>query len=99
MPWWTPTKDSRIICGVSQTSEGTAMNLTTVGIGMAAIGYGLYTAWVHRARPEQFRKLGPMKKFWGDTAGLAMHFFSYTVMPIIVGALLVLSGLLGGSVL
>lgn len=74
------------------------MNVTTVGIGIAAIGYGLYTAWARRAKPEQSKKLEPMKKFWGDTGGEVVHFVGYTVVPIVIGAILVLSGLRGGSV-
>ena len=74
------------------------MNLTTVVIGIAAIAYGLYTAWARRARPDQFRKLEAMKKTWGESAGQVVHVIGYTIVPIVVGVVLVLSGLRGGSV-
>ena len=38
-----------------------------------------------------------MKKFWGETGGLIVHVVGYTVVPIVVGIVLVLSGLRGGS--
>jgi hypothetical protein len=73
------------------------MNPVTVLVGVVAIGYGLYSAWARRAKPEQFKKLEPMKKFWGERGGQAVHVISYTVMPIVIGIFLVLSGLQGGS--
>ncbi|MGE0816807.1 MAG: hypothetical protein AB7O28_20295 [Vicinamibacterales bacterium] len=74
------------------------MNLTTVAIGLAAIGYGLYTAWARRARPVQLKKLDAMKHTWGEAGGHVVHVIGYTVVPIVVGVALVLSGLRGGSV-
>lgn len=74
------------------------MNVTTVLVGVAAIAYGAYTAWARRAKPEQFKKIEPMKRVWGDTGGQVVHFIGYTLVPIIVGVILVLSGLRGGSV-
>jgi hypothetical protein len=45
------------------------MNPVIVVVGIAAIGYGVYTASARRTRPEQFKKLEPMKQFWGERAG------------------------------
>jgi hypothetical protein len=73
------------------------MNPVTVLVGIAAIGYGLYTAWARRTRPERFRKLDPMKKFWGARGGQVVHIVGYTVMPIVVGIIFILIGLQGGS--
>ncbi len=73
------------------------MNLVTVLVGAVAIAYGAYTAWARRTKPEQFKKLEPMKQFWGEKAGLAIHIVGYTVVPIVVGIVLVLRGLQGGS--
>jgi len=73
------------------------MNPVTVVVGIAAIGYGLYTAWARRTRPEQFKKLEPMKQFWGERAGPIVHIVGYTVAPIVIGIVLVFSGLQGAS--
>jgi hypothetical protein len=42
--------------------------------------------------PQQFHKLGTMKKFWGDGPGLAIHFVSYTLVPIGVGLAIIVAG-------
>jgi len=73
------------------------VNPVTVLIGVAAIAYGSYTAWARRAKPEQFKKLEPMKNVWGNRGGQVVHVIGYTVVPIIVGIVLVWSGLQGTS--
>lgn len=73
------------------------MNPVTVLIGILAIGFGAYTAWARAAKPGQFKKLEPMKKFWGEKAGMAIHFVAYTAVPIMFGIVIVITGLNGGS--
>jgi hypothetical protein len=73
------------------------MDPITTLVGVAAIAYGLYTAWARRARPDQFKKLEPMKKFWGEAGGPIVHIIGYTVVPIVVGLVLVLNGMRGVS--
>ncbi|HZF07168.1 MAG TPA: hypothetical protein VFE33_00105 [Thermoanaerobaculia bacterium] len=73
------------------------MNPITILLGLAALGYGLYTAWARRAKPEQFGKLAPMQKAWGEGRGQLLHVVAYTVVPIVVGIVLILSGLAGAS--
>jgi hypothetical protein len=73
------------------------MNPTTVLVGVVAIGYGFYTAWARRAKPQQFNKLEPMKKFWGERGGQLVHIVGYTIVPILIGIILVVSGLQGAS--
>jgi hypothetical protein len=75
------------------------MNLVTILLGVASLGYGAYTAWARRAKPEQFGKLEPMKKLWGEQAGPIVHLLGYTVMPILLGAVLVYLGVRGVKVL
>lgn len=74
------------------------MNVVTILLGVAALGYGLYTAWARKAKPEQFAKLEPMKKVWGEKAGPIVHVVGYTVVPIILGAVLVVLGFMGVKV-
>jgi TRAP-type mannitol/chloroaromatic compound transport system permease large subunit len=71
------------------------MNPVTVLVGAAAIGYGLYTGWARRARPEQLGKLEAMKRSLGERNGQLVHLVAYTVVPIVVGVALVLGGLRG----
>jgi len=74
------------------------MNLVTILLGVASLGYGLYTAWARRAKPEQFAKIEPMKKVWGEKGGPIVHFVGYTVMPILLGVVLVFLGIRGVKV-
>jgi len=71
------------------------MNILTTGIGTAAILFGLYTAYARIKRPHIFKKLEPMKKFWGETLGVAIHFFGYTVVPLVGGIVIVIAGING----
>jgi hypothetical protein len=38
-----------------------------------------------------------MKKFWGEKAGMAIHFVAYTAIPVLFGIVMVGKGLSGGS--
>lgn len=73
------------------------MNLPTVLIGAAAILYGIYTLWARATNPQQFGKLEAMKKQWGPTAGNVVHIVAYSLVPIAVGVVFLLTGLHGRS--
>ncbi|HEU0264724.1 MAG TPA: hypothetical protein VFR01_03255 [Geobacterales bacterium] len=68
------------------------MDFMSIGIGVAGVLYGIYAAVARVRTPEKFWKLEPMKKFWGERAGLAIHFLGYTVVPIVIGVLFILRG-------
>lgn len=74
------------------------MNPVTVALGVAALLYGLYTAWARQAKPHQFHKIEAMKKMWGERGGLVVHFLGYTALPIAAGIALIVNGLRGVSV-
>ena len=74
------------------------MHLPTVLIGIVAILYGTYTAWARAAKPQQFAKLETMKRSMGPTVGSAVHIIAYSVVPIGVGAVFLISGLQGRSI-
>jgi hypothetical protein len=74
------------------------MHIPTLLLGIAAVLYGLYTAWARMAKPEQFHKLEAMKKAYGEGAGTTVHLISYTVVPIVVGLGMILLGVNGRSI-
>jgi hypothetical protein len=68
---------------------------TNLLLGVAAIGYGAYTAYARVATPEKLGKLDAMKRQWGERAGTVAHVVAYTVVPAIVGMVLIAKGLIG----
>ena len=62
-------------------------------LGVAALGYGLYTAYVRATSPEKLAKLSAMKQQWGDSTGLIGHVVAYTIIPLLVGVILIVSAL------
>jgi len=68
------------------------MNITTVCIGFAMIAFGLLTMVLRVVRPAAFSKLTAMKRRWGERAGLWLHFWSYTALPILGGAIIAIRG-------
>ena len=73
------------------------MNPVTVLIGVAALGFGIYTAYVRATNPAKLGKLEAMKKQWGEGTGKAVHLVAYTVVPIIFGIVMIVAGLRGVS--
>ena len=71
------------------------MNLMTLAIGVAAILFGVYTLVLRAKDPTKFRKLQPMQKAFGKTAGTLVHTIGYSLVPIGAGAAFVLAGLNG----
>jgi hypothetical protein len=62
-------------------------------VGVAALGYGLYTLYARATRPVNLAKLEAMKAQWGDRNGTIVHVVAYTVAPILVGVVLIVSSL------
>lgn len=75
------------------------MDYITIAAGSAGILYGLYTLRLRTTNPEKFGKLAPMKRLFGNTAGGALHFVSYTMLPIGAGVWCVYAGAHGISLL
>ena len=72
-------------------------DLTSLLLGFAAFGFGLFTAYLRSTHPEKLVKLKPMKKFWGEKKGLWIHIIGYTILPIIFGLLLLGKGFFGAN--
>ena len=73
------------------------MNPITVAIGCLALCYGIFTAIWRAKHPEKFAKLEPMKRFWGERGGVVVHVIGYTVLPIVFGIVLIVSGVRGAA--
>jgi len=78
-------------------SQGIEMNVTTVGVGVVMVAFGLLTTVLRILRPGVFSKLGPMKARWGDRAGFWLHVFGYSAVPIVVGAAVAFQGWSGAA--
>lgn len=63
------------------------MDVTSLILGVAAIGFGNYTLYLRKNAPQKLMKLDPMKKFWGEKRGNIMHLVAYVVAPIVFGLL------------
>ena len=74
------------------------MDIPTLLLGIFATSFGIYTAIVRIFWPHHFGKLGPMKKLYGERAGVAVHVVGYTVLPIFFGLGLLVSAFYGGSI-
>jgi hypothetical protein len=76
------------------------MDLLARVISVVIIAYTLMVLYAHlmtrRGRPLpgwlRLRKLEPMRKFWGNSAGTAIHIFGYVIVPLSIGIGLLLFG-------
>ena len=74
------------------------MNIPTIVIGLAALLFGVYIIYVRSTDPGKLAKLKAMQDNLGDKRGSLTHLLFYSIFPIIVGIILLLTGLLGVSV-
>ena len=75
------------------------MDYPTIGIGVFALLYGIFTLTVRMKNPEKLGKLVAMKEKFGDKNGTLLHVIGYTIMPVVVGMVFIISGLNGVSLL
>ncbi len=68
------------------------MDVLTLSIGMLSIAFGSATHLLRIKSPETIGRLGSMRNRFGDRAGLAVHFVAYTLMPLLIGILLLAAG-------
>jgi hypothetical protein len=64
-------------------------------IGIFAIGFGAYSIFV-RGKSTSSRKLNAMKEYWGEEKGAQIHLFAYGMMPIVLGAFMLVKAIKGG---
>lgn len=75
------------------------MNFVTIGVGVAVILYGLYTLIMRMKAPEKFGKLKAMKDKFGNTSGQIIHTIAYTIVPVVLGILVMVAGVKGLSIM
>lgn len=74
------------------------MDILTLVVGVAAVGYGLYTAYARSKSPASVGKLEAMRTRFGPAAGTALHVIAYTVLPVLFGIVAILLGVQGKSI-
>ena len=65
------------------------MNPITMGLGIMAVLYGLYTFYVRASKPEKFGKLAAMQEKFGKKAGYTIHLIAYSIAPFVFGAIMI----------
>jgi hypothetical protein len=68
------------------------MNFNLI-LGGFMVVYGIVTLCLRTFAPDRSWKLEIMQKKWGEQRGLMFHVVSYTVFPIVLGAILIIRGL------
>ena len=58
-------------------------------------GYGVFTIIMRIVKPESLKKYFYMKNKYGNFFGFILHFTAYSLLPIILGLLLIIKYLLG----
>jgi hypothetical protein len=76
------------------------MNLATLAAGLLICAYALWALALRlQGKDARFRKLGPMRQFWGPRLGSAIHYLGYVIAPLSVGMGVVIAGLKGINLL
>ena len=73
------------------------MEPVTVGIGALALVYGIFSAIMRVIKPAFFSKLKPMQEKLGNTMGNLIHSFSYIIVPLVFGIIMIIAGIKGYS--
>jgi hypothetical protein len=72
------------------------MNLLTIAIGLLPFAYAVYVLILRlQGKDDKFMKLGPMKRKFGDKAGSIVHYIAYFLIPLIIGLVIIVSGIAG----
>ena len=68
------------------------MNRTTIGIGIAAILFGLYSLYLRISGNDKFEKLKGMQERFGEKNGGMIHLVLYCIAPAIFGIIMIIAG-------
>jgi len=75
------------------------LDLITVGIGIVILWFGIFNTMLRQRSPEKLKALVSMKQRFGDKPAQFLHLLAYSIIPIILGVLLLFSGLNGRSLI
>lgn len=79
--------------------EGIIMNPVTVIVGLVFCGYGFMVLRLRlQGRDDKFRKLGSMRKKYGEKAGSLIHYISCSIVPLLLGVWFIIAGIKGNEV-
>ena len=73
------------------------MDWVSVGIGVLAIAFGSYTAFLRATNSSKLDKLQAMQKAMGTGVGSLVHLTAYSLLPIAVGVFAIVLGMRGES--
>lgn len=72
------------------------MNAITVSVGVLVCGYAVWVLAMRLGgKDDLFKKLEPMRRFWGPRLGSAIHYAGYVAAPFAVGVALIVAGIKG----
>ena len=67
---------------------------TELIIGIIMLAGGILTLIARIFKIEKmFWKLDKMKSFWGEKTGSIIHIIAYTILPIVIGTILILANI------
>ena len=70
------------------------MNYTFILVGVLVVLYGIYTIIIRIKNPQKLTKLTEMKERMGNKKAMIIHTIFYSVFPIIVGVVFIISELI-----
>ena len=73
------------------------MDKTTIGIGIAAIFFGIYSFYLRITRNDKFEKLKGMQERFGEKNGGLIHLVLYCIAPVMFGIIMIVAGREGYS--
>ena len=74
------------------------MNRLTVGIGMAAVFFGVYSLFLRITGHDKFGKLKGMRERYGEKYGGLIHLVLYCIVPVIFGIIMIVAGRQGYAI-
>jgi hypothetical protein len=76
------------------------MNSITLTVGILICAYALWVLTMRlQGKDSKFRKLEPMRQFWGPRLGSAIHYLGYVIAPFALGIGVMIAGLKGVNLL
>jgi hypothetical protein len=73
------------------------MNTITIILGAAVFAFGLYNTILRRTGPQKLSRLQSLKDLFGEQAGDRVHLLTYSITPLVAGALFIFAGSQGVS--